>query len=454
MHPITRLGGKRSHSFPPGSTLCSRVFSQGPPDLWKYHQGTPLMAGTNAVRSPSSCWIDGAAAGSECALTAMMTKSCGPSWRASSVARGCVTSVLPSLRRVRPFAGIALRCGPRATQLTSASPVPASLAAMYPRGYMAAKLAGTGEAEVSCVARGPHLEAIRANGLTLRSEGKTLVTHPRATDDARQLGPQDFVIIAVKAHSLPAAAPSIQHLLGERTALVPALNGVPWWYFYKSGGQWENTRLQSVDPGGKLWDLLPPSRVVGCIVYPATDVVEPGVIEHTYSNRFDLGEPDGSKSERAQALSQLMIKAGLRAPVRPRIRENLWVKLWGNLSFNMICSLTRSPLDAVIANPETRALARAMMVEGQGVAEKLGVTLPLDVDARIAGAAEVGSHKPSTLVDLERGRPMEIDALLGAVVEMAHLASVPTPQCESVLALVRQLARSAGAYPEPARARA
>ncbi len=316
-------------------------------------------------------------------------------------------------------------------------------------GYMAAKLAGTGEAEVSCVARGPHLKAIQANGLILRSEGKTLVTHPRATDDARQLGPQDFVIIAVKAHSLPAAASSIQHLLGERTALVPAINGVPWWYFYKSGGPWEDTRLQSVDPGGKLWDLLPPSRVIGCIVYPATDVVEPGVIEHTYSNRFDLGEPDGSKSERAQTLSQLMIKAGLRAPVRPRIRENLWVKLWGNLSFNMICSLTRSPLDAVIANPETKALARKMMVEGQGVAEKLGVTLPLDVDARIAGAAEVGSHKPSTLVDLERGRPMEIDALLGAVVEMAHLASVPVPTCESVLALVRQLARGAGLYTEP-----
>ncbi|HUJ27450.1 MAG TPA: 2-dehydropantoate 2-reductase, partial [Myxococcales bacterium] len=183
--------------------------------------------------------------------------------------------------------------------------------------------------------------------------------------------------------------------------------------------------------------------------YAATELIAPGVVEHTYSNRFDLGEPDGSKSERAQAFSQLMIKAGLRAPVRPRIRENLWVKLWGNLSFNMICSLTRSPLDAVIANPETRALARAMMVEAQAVAEKLGVKLPLSVDERIGGAAEVGAHKPSTLVDLEKGRPMEIDALLGAVVEMARLAGVPVPTCEQVLALVRQLARSAGCYPEP-----
>jgi len=315
-------------------------------------------------------------------------------------------------------------------------------------GYVAARLSTAG-AEVSCVARGPHLAAMKANGLTLKGGGETLVVHPRCTDDPRELGPQDYVVLSVKAHSLPAAAPAVQHLLGERTVLVPAINGVPWWYFYKSGGPHENARLESVDPGGELWELLPPSRVIGCIVYAATDVVAPGVIEHTYSNRFDLGEPDGSKSERAQTLSQLMIEAGLRAPVRPRIRENLWVKLWGNLSFNMICALTRAPLDVVIANPETRKLARTMMLEAQGIAEKLGVKLPLDVDARIAGAAEVGSHKPSTLVDLERGRPMEIDALLGAVVEMARLAGVTVPLCESVLALVRQLARSSGCYPEP-----
>jgi 2-dehydropantoate 2-reductase len=317
-------------------------------------------------------------------------------------------------------------------------------------GFIAAKLAAAGN-DVSCIARGPHLAAMKAKGLELRSEGKTLLVHPRATDDARELGPQDFLVIAVKAHSLPAAAPSIQPLLGAETALVPALNGVPWWYFYKSGGPWEGTRLRSVDPAGTLWDLLPPERVIGCIVYPATDVIAPGVIEHTYSNRFDLGEPDGAKSERVRTFSQLMIAAGLRSPVRPRIRENLWVKLWGNLSLNMICSLTRSPLDVVLANPDTRGLARAMMVEAQGVAEKVGVSLPLDVDARLAGADEVGAHKPSTLVDLERGRPMEIDALLGAVVEMAELTKVPVPNCQTLLALVRQLARSAGLYPEPAR---
>ena len=313
-------------------------------------------------------------------------------------------------------------------------------------GFMGAKLALAGH-DVTLIARGPHLAAMRERGLTLRSEGKTSVVRPRCTDDAREAGPQDYVILSVKAHALPGIADAVQPLLGPRTALVPAVNGVPWWYFYKHGGPYEGARLQSVDPGGVLWEKLPPSRALGCIVYPATEVVEPGVIEHTYGNRFDLGEPDGSKSERAQAFSRAMIEAGFRCPVRPRIRDNLWVKLWGNLSFNMICALTMSDLSSVTGEPGTRAVARQMMVEAQAVAEKLGVRFPLDVDARIAGAADVGEHKPSTLVDLERGRPMEIDPILGAVVEMGRLTSVPTPTCDVVLSLVRQRARAAGLYP-------
>jgi len=313
-------------------------------------------------------------------------------------------------------------------------------------GFMGAKLALAGH-DVTLIARGPHLAAMRERGLELRSEGKTSVVRPRCTDDAREAGPQDYVILSVKAHALPGIADAVQPLLGPRTALVPAVNGVPWWYFYKHGGPHEGTRLQSVDPGGVLWEKLPPSRALGCIVYPATEVVEPGVIEHTYGNRFDLGEPDGSKSERAQAFSRAMIEAGFRCPVRPRIRDNLWVKLWGNLSFNMVCALTMSDLSSVTGDPGTRAVARQMMVEAQAVAEKLGVKFPLDVDARIAGAADVGEHKPSTLVDLERGRPMEIDPILGAVVEMGRLTSVPTPSCDVVLALVRQRARAAGLYP-------
>ena len=314
-------------------------------------------------------------------------------------------------------------------------------------GYVGVKLALCGT-DVSFVARGPNLAAIQQKGVTLLSEGQRLVARPPATDDPKQLGIQDYVILTVKAHSLFAIADSIQPLLGPKTALVPAINGIPWWYFYKLPGPYENTRLKTVDPRGQLWEKLDPARVIGCAVYPATDLIEPGVIEHTYGNRFDIGEPDGAKSERAVLFSEQMIKAGLRCPIRPRIRENLWLKLWGNLSFNMICALTGSTFDIVTADPATRAVARAMMLEAQAIAEKLGIRFPLDVDARIAGAAEVGKHKPSTLVDLERGRPMEIDSLLGAVVEMGRLVGIETPVCDVVLALVRQRARAAGCYPE------
>ena len=312
-------------------------------------------------------------------------------------------------------------------------------------GLMGAKLSLAGE-DVTLIARGPHLAAMERDGLKVISEGKTQVVRPRLAADAREVGAQDYVVLGVKANALPGIADLVQPLLGPRTALVPAINGVPWWYFYKLPGPYENARLQSVDPGGVLWEKLHPSRVIGCIVYPAVEVLQPGVIEHTYGNRFDIGEPDGSKSERAQNFSQAMIKAGFRCPVRPRIRDNLWVKLWGNLSFNMICSLTMATLDKVIADPGTRAVARTMMLEAQAVGEKLGVQFPLDVDARIAGAAEVGVHKPSTLVDLEKGRPMEIDAILGAVVEMGRMVALPTPTCDTVLALVRLRARQAGLY--------
>lgn len=314
-------------------------------------------------------------------------------------------------------------------------------------GYLGVKLALSG-ADVSFIARGANLAALQRGGMKLVSEGQTSVARPPATDDPKQLGSQDYVVLAVKAHALFGVANSIQPLLGPATTLVPAVNGIPWWYFYKLAGPYENTRLRSVDPRGELWEKLDPARVIGCVVYPATDLVEPGVVEHTYGNRFDVGEPDGTKSQRALAFSEQMIRAGLRCPVRPRIRDNLWVKLWGNLSFNMICALTTATLDVVTGDPGTKAVARAMMLEAQAVAEKLGVHFPLDVDARIAGAAEVGKHKPSTLVDLERGRPMEVEPLLGAVVEMAKLVGLETPVCEVVLALVRQRARAAGCYPQ------
>jgi len=313
-------------------------------------------------------------------------------------------------------------------------------------GLMAAKLAARGDAEVTVIARGPHLAAMQANGLKLRSEGQEITVHPRCVGSAEQAGPQDYVLVTLKAHSLPGAAKQIQPLLGPETAIVSAVNGIPWWYFHKLPGPFEDHRVKSVDPDGTVWELLHPSRAIGCIVYPAAEVVEPGVIEHTYGDRFTLGEPDGSRTPRIAALSEALIAAGFKAPVRPRIRDEMWVKLWGNLAFNPISALTTVTLDVLTADPGQREVARSMMLEAQEVGTKLGVRFGIDVDKRIAGAAEVGAHKTSMLQDLERGRPMEIDALLGAVVELAELVEVPVPTCRTVLALVRARGRAAGCY--------
>jgi 2-dehydropantoate 2-reductase len=312
-------------------------------------------------------------------------------------------------------------------------------------GYMAAKLARAG-ADVSLVARGPHLEAIQDNGLTLIEEGETWRVPVRAAADPAALGPQDTVVITLKAHSVPAAVAPMQPLLGPDTTVVMGVNGVPWWYFYRLGGPHDGRRLHTVDPGDVQWDGIGPQRVLGCVVYPAAEVVEPGVIRHVEGNRFSLGEPSGEKSERAEALSRLLGAAGLRAPVRPRIRDEIWVKLWGNLSFNPISALTHATLDVLCTDPGTRAHARGMMLEAQAIAETLGVKFPIDVERRIDGGAAVGAHKTSMLQDLERGRPMEIDALVTAVREMGRLVGIPTPTIDTVLALIRLRARVAGLY--------
>ncbi len=313
-------------------------------------------------------------------------------------------------------------------------------------GLLAARLAQQGEQEVTVIARGPHLAAMQQNGLTLKSAGETLVTHPRCVASAEEAGVQDYVVVTLKAHSLPSAALQMQPLLGPETAIVSAVNGIPWWYFHKLPGPHEDHRVASVDPDGSLWHLLHPRRAIGCIVYPAAEVPEPGIIDHTYGDRFTLGEPDGSRSPRAEALSKALMAAGFKAPVRPRIRDEMWVKLWGNLAFNPLSALTGATLDIITGEPELRAVCRQMMLEAQAVAEKLGVKFAIDVDKRIAGGAEVGAHKTSMLQDLERGRPMEIDALLGSVVELAELVELPVPTCRTVLALVRSRARVAGCY--------
>ena len=314
-------------------------------------------------------------------------------------------------------------------------------------GYLAVKLRQAG-ADVGVVARGSHLAAMRAHGLTLKSDGGTVQVKLPCTDKAEELGPQDYVIITLKANGLPAAAPQIQKLMRPDTTLVTAINGIPYWYFHGQAGPWRDHILKSLDPDGGLWKQLPPRQAVGCVVYPAAEVVEPGVITHHYGNRFSLGEPDGSKSARVEALSLVLTKAGLKAPVRSNIRDEIWMKLWGNLAFNPLSALTGSTLDRLAGRPELRAVAKAMMQEAQAVGEALGAQFALSIDKRIDGAGEVGEHKTSMLQDLERGRPMEIDALLGAVVELGELTNKPTPLCRTVLALVKERAVLAGCYPD------
>ena len=310
-------------------------------------------------------------------------------------------------------------------------------------GYIGAKLAAVG-ADVSLVARGPHLAALQSRGLTLIEDGHAQTHKVRATDDARTLGPQDYVILTLKAHSVPAVVDRITPLLGQGSTLVSGVNGVPWWYFHRLGGPLEGTRLASVDPGNVQWNGFGPDRVLGCVVYPAAEVTEPGTITHVEGNRFSLGEPSGETSARAMALSQALTAAGLKAPVRPRLRDEIWVKLWGNLSFNPISALTHATLDLLCTDPGTRAVARAMMVEAQVVAERLGVTFPIDVDRRIDGGAAVGAHRTSMLQDLLAGRPLEIDALVASVAELGRLTNTPTPSIDIVLALVRLRAKVAG----------
>jgi len=312
-------------------------------------------------------------------------------------------------------------------------------------GYMGVKLAEAG-ADVSLVARGPHLAAMKSNGLRLIEETSETTVSPIASDDPEELGVQDYIIVTLKAHSVPGVVLKMAPLIGPNTTIVSGVNGVPWWYFHGVGGVLEGTRLASVDPGDAQWNGFGPDKVLGCVVYPAAEVVEPGVIKHIEGNRFSLGEPDGSKSDRAVALSKALMSAGLKAPVRPKLRDEIWVKLWGNLSFNPISALTHATLDVLCTDPGTREVARGMMVEAQEIAEKLGVKFPIDVERRIDGGAAVGAHRTSMWQDLDQGRPMEIDALVKSVQELGVLTKTATPTINTVLALIQLRAKTAGLY--------
>jgi len=311
-------------------------------------------------------------------------------------------------------------------------------------GLIAARLEAAGT-EVAVVARGPHLAAMRAHGLTLvsagASAGERILARPVLAEDSRTLGPQDYLVLTLKAHSLALALPELRPLIGPATTIVAAVNGIPWWYCFSLPAPFTNRRVRAVDPHGLLWDSLPPAQTIGCIIYPAAEVSEPGVVMHVYGDRFSLGEPDGSRSERVRGFSELLIAAGFKAPVRPRLRDEIWIKLWGNMAFNPLSVLTAATLDVLTADPDTRPTVRAMMLEGQAVAERLGVRFAIDVDRRIVGAAEVGRHRTSMLQDFERGRPLEIEALLGAVVELGEWVDQPTPLARAILGLVRQRVR-------------
>ena len=300
--------------------------------------------------------------------------------------------------------------------------------------------------DVTLIARGPHLAAMQKNGVKLLIDGEERIAHPKCVEDPAEAGVQDYVIITLKAHSLPGIADKIQPLLGPDTAVVTGVNGIPWWYFYKLVGPYENHKLESVDPGGKFWDAIGPERAIGFVVYPAAEIAEPGVIRHIEGDRYTMGEPDGQSSDRTDKLCTALKNAGFKSRVRNNIRDDIWVKLWGNLCFNPISALTHATLDKVAGEEGTGGVCRLMMLEAQEIGEKLGASFRVDVDRRLAGGAAVGAHKTSMLQDLELGRPMEIDALVTVVRELGKLVDVPTPTIDVVLALIQQRAQIAGTY--------
>ncbi len=313
-------------------------------------------------------------------------------------------------------------------------------------GHLGAVLAEAG-AEVTLIARGPHLEAIRDRGLKLIDPKGERVLRLAATEDPATAGPQDYVILALKVTSLPAITEAIQPLLGPETAIVSAQNGLPWWYFHRHGGPYEGHRMMSLDPEGALWHHLPPERCLGCVLYAAAEITAPGVVTVSLAHRFPIGEPDGSRSQRVRVLAEVMAAAGLDAPVRERIRDDIWVKLLGNLTFNPISVLTLGTMSGLAQDPDTRAVMRAMMAETMRVGEALGVRFDMEIEERLQAAERIGPFKTSMLQDLEHGRPMEIDALVTAVAEIGDLLDIDTPLIDTVRALVIHRARLAGCHP-------
>jgi len=310
-------------------------------------------------------------------------------------------------------------------------------------GYVGAKLALAGE-RVTFIVRGANLEAVRSRGvrLILADGTEHLASDVMATQDYVAAGAQELVILAVKAHQLEAVARDVPHLCGPDTVVVTMQNGIPYWYFHQHGGEWAGSVVRSVDPSGVIARMIPPERVLGCVVYPAAELIAPGVVQHIEGDRFPVGELDGTSSERVRRVSQCFARAGFKAPVLEDIRAEIWLKLWGNLTFNPISALTRSTLADICQFPATRALAAAMMTEAQTIAHKLGIVFRVSLEKRIAGAERVGQHKTSMLQDVEAGRLPELEALVGSVVELGRLTGTPTPHIEAVYGLTQLLTRT------------
>jgi 2-dehydropantoate 2-reductase len=312
-------------------------------------------------------------------------------------------------------------------------------------GYIGARLAKAG-ADVVLFARGPHLRAMQERGLRVISPDGDFEVKPQVSGDLAAIGPSDVVFLGVKAHSLTALAPELHPLLGPETAVVSTQNGVPWWYFQGHGGELEGLRLERVDPGGVIASAIEPRRVVGSLAYFSTDVAEPGVIHHTEGNRISFGEPDGGRSDRTRKIAEALIAAGFRCPVTTRFRHEIWVKLIGNVAFNPISALTGGTLEELVRHPEVSKIIREIMAETEAVAARLGIELPISIDQRMAGAEKVGAHKTSMLQDLEAGRPMELEPVVGAVVELGERLGVPMPATRIVYACATMLNdRRAGA---------
>src|SRR5437773_3614780 len=308
--------------------------------------------------------------------------------------------------------------------------------------FLGAMLAKSGE-DVTLVARGPHLRAMQERGVRIRGEIGEFQVQPKATDNLAGIGQVDLVIITLKAQSLPAMAPLLKPLLGPETSVVTAQNGFPWWYFFRHAGELEGTQVQAVDPGGVIRQSIDPERVVGCVVYPSTALLEPGLVWHIEGTRFAIGELDGSKSERCRTIADAFINAGLRCPIRANIRHDIWVKLMGNVAYNPISALTRATLIEIVQCPETRTLAASIMSEVDAVARQLGIKMGISIEQRLEGAEKVGHHKTSMLQDIEAGKPTELEAIVGAVIELGDMFGLSLPNTRAVYACVKLLESAA-----------